>query len=110
MYTLLLLLVPPLIGLSIILLVAIWGTNVLVERSVGRKHRLLEEMMNTGKLPVAWSSHLDLKGQSAKTQRKIAGQLDELIRYAQTTPLVADEESRQVLLERLDGIRADWAQ
>ena len=139
MSTLLILLLPPLVGLLVILLVAIWGTNNLVENLVGKKHRLLEEIITNREIPEGWSTDFtraqrrlqndandandsnnandsndsskarQLQKRQAKTQKKLLRQLDKLTRYAQTTPLVADEDTRQVLLMRLEEARADWA-
>ena len=130
MSALLILLLPPLVGLLVILLIAIWGTTTLVENLVGKKHRLLEEIITHGEIPEGWSTDFTqaqrrlqddsndandsrearrLQKRRAKRHQKLLRQLDKLTRYAQTTPLVADEETRQVLLVRLGEVRADWA-
>ena len=48
MSALLILLISTLIALLIILLVAFWGANTLAENLVGKKHRLLEEIVTHG--------------------------------------------------------------
>lgn len=101
MSTLLLLTLPFLAILALIIIGAIWLTNQLADRFVGQKHRLLEEIMETGEMPLAWTS-------TTQTSRQIGRKLNSLIKYAQTTPLIADEETRQQLLAQLNKAQADW--
>ena len=108
MSTLLLLVLPPLTALVIIIMGAIWLTNVLADRFVGRKHRLLEEIIATGKMPETWLKAQSNQQHNRKARQKLRRKLDNLIHYAQTTPLVADEETRQQVLEKLNAVRADW--
>ncbi|MEM7034745.1 MAG: hypothetical protein AAF629_34715 [Chloroflexota bacterium] len=102
MTTLLLLVIPPMIVLALIILVAIWLTNFLADRFIGQKHRLLEEIMDTGKMPESWTTSQRV------SKKKLVRKLDNLIKYVQTTPLVDDEETREKLLNRLGEARANW--
>jgi hypothetical protein len=120
MLTFLALTVIPLVVLTLIILFAIWLANRLAYRMVGRKHHLLETIINTGEVPDEWRAALPRRGRSWQSQELAAWQarhketylarLDELIRYAETSPLVEDEDARDVLLDRLDEIEADWAE
>jgi hypothetical protein len=117
------LLLPPLIGLVLIILVAIWATNVLVHRLIGRKHHWMEEILATGAVPVSWrsaaaaklahqrrqgASVTQLKRRQQQLQQHYLRQFDQLIHYARTTALVADEETRQVLVAQLLAARTAW--
>lgn len=108
-----LLLILPLIGLTVVCLVAIWLLNSLANQVVGKKHHLLEEIINSGEMPSHWSDQfmdwLFSASASQKRRRKRSLRtLDELIHYTRTTPLVSDEESREVLVDRLVEIQSDW--
>lgn len=124
MITLFLLLVPPLVGLIAIIAIAIWGTNLLAYWTVGRKHQLMQEILETGDVPQTWRKKFAprlsrLRAGTANEQRSYrlqrqaqasyTQQLDRLIDYAATTPLVADEESRQELLSQLLSVRSTWS-
>jgi len=119
MTTFLALTVLPLAALVLVMLVAIWFTNFLTTRMVGRKHHLLETIVQTGDVPEAWQAPFgrglasaDAAAQSAtraRAQASYLARLDALIHYAETTPLVENEDAREVLLDRLDEVRAAWA-
>jgi hypothetical protein len=113
MYVLFLLLVLPLLAVVAIILGAIWMSNTIASQVIGKKHHLLEEIVNTGEVPQSWtSSRMPWFLQDAKAQerrhKRLLRKLDDLIQYVRTTSLVADEESRDVLLARLFEVRADW--
>jgi non-ribosomal peptide synthetase component F len=118
MLTFLALTVIPLVILVLILLFAIWLANRLAYRMVGSKHHLLDEILRTGEVPAAWRTRPLrwrpdqpelLAADWARNQKLYLARLDDLIAYAETTPLVDDEDTRDVLLDRLDEIRAAWA-
>jgi hypothetical protein len=123
MVTLILLLAPPLIGLAIVIIMAIWATNTLAHRTIGQKHLLMNEILTTGNVPDSWSKRFvpklaELKGSPANAERLRRVQtearqdyirrLDQLIKYIRTTHLVADEETREEVLAQLQSIRSDW--
>jgi hypothetical protein len=88
-------------------------SNTIASQVIGKKHHLLEEIVNTGEVPQSWtSSRMPRFLQDAESQerrhKRFLRKLDDLIQYVRTTPLVADEESREVLLARLFEVRADW--
>lgn len=116
--TFLALTVIPLAALVVVILVTIWFTNVVAARMVGRKHHLLETIVKTGDVPAAWQApfvrglaNTDAAMRAATEARARASylaRLDELTRYAETSPLVENEDTRDVLLDRLDEVRAAW--
>jgi hypothetical protein len=120
MLTFLALTVIPLVVLALIMLFAIWLANRLAYRMVGHKHHLLETIIKTGEVPDEWRMsqprrRLFLQSQEstawlARSKDTYLARLDEFIRYAETSPLVEDDDTRDVLLDRLDEIRADWAE
>ncbi|MBX3014003.1 MAG: hypothetical protein KF832_20960 [Caldilineaceae bacterium] len=108
------LVVLPLVALILLLLGAVWLTNVLANRLVGNTHRLLEEIVNHGEIPQQWRAGWRNRRwggqapQPARVYQRALRKLDELLHYARTTALIADEESRAVLVERLTEVRAEW--
>lgn len=111
------LLILPLAALTLIFLGAIWLTNALSGQVVGNKHRILEEVVNRGEIPAQWSNDwvsrlLNKFGgeqqRQARVRKRALRKLDELLRYVHTTSLLADEETREVLVERLTEVRAEW--
>jgi hypothetical protein len=112
------LLLISLAALFLMMLGAIWGMNLATERMIGQKHRLIEEIVNTGDIPAKWRRRNERTlakvgadpGQRAVIERRTVQdylrRLDGLVRYAQTTPLVDGEESRIMLLGKLERVRA----
>lgn len=118
MSVLFLLVVLPLVALTLIVLGAIWLTNALAAQVVGQKHRILEAIMDDGEIPQQWNNDLisrflrrigSKQQRQARLHKRALHKLDELLHYVHTTSLVADEETRDVLVERLMEVRADWA-
>lgn len=110
-------------ALALIMWGSIWALNKLAARIVGAKHRLLEAIVETGKVPACWRRHHDRKIAKAqrhpraaakvarlkeRAQRDYLKKLARMERYVQGTPLVDSEETRQMLLGRLGCIRASW--
>jgi len=113
------LLVLPLASMAGIMLFAVWLTKRVSERMISRKHRLLEEILNTGEVPAEWMKRANspiakLRGAReavAGDQAKAAclQKLDDLALYVERSPFMADDETREVLLERLDHVYEAWA-
>jgi hypothetical protein len=115
----LVLLVLPLASLAGIMLFAVWLTRQVSERMISHKHRLLEEIVNTGEVPAEWlrqtiypvaklrGAREAVAGDRAKTT--CLQQLDDLTVYVERSPFMADDETREVLLERLDHVYEEWA-
>lgn len=117
MSVLFLLVVLPLAALALIFLGAIWLANTLAARVVGNKHHILDAIVNEGEIPPAWNNDLisrllnrfgSAQQRQTRLQERTLRKLDELLQYVHTTSLVADEETREVLVERLTAVRADW--
>jgi hypothetical protein len=109
--------------LLLIMLGAIWGINVAMDKMVGDKHRALEEIMTTGQAPAAWRNRYNgkiarLRANQARAaeaavleKRAVADyvrQLDRLVAYTQKTSLIEGEDTRQMLLKKLAEIRVSW--
>ncbi len=90
---------------------------------IGEKHKEAEAIINTGKPPKNWTCPLEKKiaklkensGTSSrilKIQKKAKNtcldKLDRLIKYFKTSPLVKDEETRKILLDKLLKVRQRW--
>ena len=115
----LVLLVLPLASMAGIMLFAVWLTRRMSERMISRKHRLLEEIVNTGEVPAEWKRRGIRPGDKLRGAREaVAGdqakaaclqQLDDLTVYVERSPFMADDETREVVLERLDHVYEAWA-
>lgn len=113
------LLVAPLLTLAGIMVFAVWLANRVAEHTIGRRHRLIEEIMNTGHVPAAWASRASnaagirrstTKGPgSDKAKVSCLQKLDALIAYAENSPLMGDAETKEVVLQRLDEVYDEWA-
>lgn len=86
--------------------------GVVADRAIGSHHRAAEIIVNTGKVPPAWikSTLPQPASPDQESQAKAAAiaKLDALIIRFTTSPLVADEETRQVLLGELRRAREHW--
>jgi hypothetical protein len=115
----LVLLVLPLASMAGIMLFAVWLTRRVTESMISRKHRLLEEIVDTGEVPAEWMKRAirpvarlrGARGAVAGDQAKAAclQQLDDLTVYVERSPFMADEETKEVLLERLDHVYEAWS-
>jgi hypothetical protein len=101
----------------VLMLLSIWTMTVVSRRMVGDKHHALQSIVETRQVPEAWRKHpaknTDMVAERVAAMQEQAKsryleQLDGLIAYAQRSTLVADEETRQTLLEQLADIRAEW--
>lgn len=95
----------------------------LTGKYIGEKHRAIEEIVNTGKVPKAWMGKLEKRISSVsknqgrsekvlkmKTQAKtsILKKIDHLIDYSKTSPFVQDKETKEILLNKLLEVRRLW--
>lgn len=104
----------PLAVLAGILVFAAWFARQVVDRIIGRKHRWIEEIMRTGEAPAVWTrpaTRLDFRGRGAseKVKGRCLRRLDSLIVYTEGSPLMGDEETKEVVLQRLDEVYDEWA-
>ena len=110
-------------ALAVIVITFAWGASRATDMLVGEKHRQLEEITTTGDVPKHWRRGNDRRVRRMKARKADPGKLHEvqdsakrdylsrlekLERYAASSPLVADEETRQLLLARLADARALW--
>lgn len=109
--------------LALLMLAAVWLMNKASARLVGDKHRALESIVELGEPPYRWRAPYEreiarLKG-SGENVAKIAElqerasqdylkRLDKLIEYARTSALIDGEDTRSLLLDKLNSVRADW--
>ena len=113
------LIVLPLAALAGILVFAAWFARRVTDRFVGRTHRWIEEIMDTGEAPAAWQSHRPRlpaaarrflrRSEPEQAQASYLRRLDGLIAYTERSPLMGDAETKEVVLQRLDEIYDDWA-
>jgi len=95
----------------------------LTDKYIGEKHRAIEEIVNTGKVPKVWMGKLEKRISSVsknqgrsekvlkmKTQAKtsILKKIDHLIDYSKTSPFVQDKETKEILLNKLLEVRRLW--
>ncbi|MBA7582619.1 hypothetical protein ES695_07775 [Candidatus Atribacteria bacterium 1244-E10-H5-B2] len=107
----------------LILKVVIIQMERLTGKYVGEKHRAIEEIVNTGKVPKAWIDKLEKRISSvSKTQGRskkvlkmkiqaktiILKKIDLLIDYSKTSPFVQDKETKEILLNKLLDTRRLW--
>ena len=92
-------------------------------KHIGEKHRAIEEIVNTGKVPKAWIDKLEKRISSvSKTQGRskkvlkmkmqaktiILKKIDHLIDYSKTSPFIQDKETKEILLNKLLEARRLW--
>ena len=104
--TLLVVVVVFTIVFGLLLYGAVWGTNAMIGKSVVEKHRALEEIVNTGRVPRAWSEPNGRKTSDERTNRRHLKKVEALSRYVESSRLVQGEETRELLLDRLADLRS----
>jgi hypothetical protein len=112
--------VPVMVGLMVAFS---WLSHMSVRYMIGRKHRSLEEIHLTNRVPAFWTEKYDRRLRSlersgsggpeaAKWSRrkrnKVVSELERLIEYTRRTKLVAEEEVRGALLDDLELLRNEW--
>jgi hypothetical protein len=106
--TLLVFLVIFMVAFGLLLYGAVWATNAMIGKSVVEKHRALEEIVNTGMVPRAWSEPHERRGSGSdpRTKARYLKKIDSLSRYVESSRLVQGEETRELLLDRLADLRS----
>ncbi|WP_248926217.1 hypothetical protein [Paenibacillus hamazuiensis] len=101
------------------MIVSIWIMNKFMRMYIGTKHRQLEEIVTTKKVPESWlrsfegwngsigSGRPAERGIGDKELRTCLKKLDRLTRYVKKTSLVQDEDTRRMLLADLEQIRGE---
>lgn len=109
--------------MSLIMVASTWYVNFIMKNFIGDKHHVIEEIINTGKVPKDWSNKFEKKikklQQSKNNKQQIyiirqkarvsyLRKLEELIKYLKTTKLVENEDIRKELLEELKMFCRLW--
>lgn len=102
--TLLVVVVVFAIAFGLLLYGAVWGTNAMIGKSVVEKHRALEEIVNTGRVPRAWSNGRSTSDE--RTNRRHLKKVEALSRYVENSRLIQGEDTRELLLDRLSDLRS----
>jgi len=115
-----LMIVVPVIVFVLFLGVANWMATRIVTQTIEQKHRLLEQLLDNGQVPALWRRQ---QGRGIRVTRLLCrrqpttgsvekrwylSRLRDLASYVENTTLVADEETRETLLERLGEIQVCW--
>ena len=102
--TLLVLVLVFAIVFALLLYGAVWGTNAIIGKSVVEKHRALEEIVNTGRIPRAWNKKR--RTSDERTNRRHLKKIAALSRYVENSRLIQGEDTRELLLDRLSDLRS----
>jgi hypothetical protein len=102
--TLIVLVVVFAIVFGLLLYGAVWGTNAIIGKAVVEKHRALEEIVSTGKVPRAWSD--GRRTSDEKMNRRHLKKVEGLSRYVENSRLIQGEDTRELLLDRLSDLRS----
>lgn len=100
-------------GILIIVNGAVLLMRVIAEKAIGSHHRAAEIIVTTGKIPPAWINRGMSQSMGSREieeqARKVAiARLDALIAHFGDSPFIADEETRQILLDKLRQVRRQW--
>ena len=104
--TLLVVVVVFTIVFGLLLYGAVWLTNVMIGKLVIEKHRQLEEILNTGRVPRAWSEPNGRRTSDERTNRQHLKKVEALSRYVENSRLIQGEDTRELLLDRLSDLRS----
>jgi len=104
--TLLVVVVVFTIVFGLLLYGAVWLTNVMIGKLVIEKHRALEEILNTGRVPRAWSEPNGWRTSDERTNRRHLKKVEALSRYVEKSRLIQGEDTRELLLDRLSDLRS----
>lgn len=122
-------------AMAVLMIAFAWLSHWSVRRMIGERHRALEEIHLTSRVPSVWTEKYDRKLRSLagacsgmnepgtaaerrtakaasewnrRKRNKIVAELDGLIDYTRRTKLVAVEDVRLVLLDQLEALRGEW--
>ena len=114
-----LLIIVPVVVFVLFLVAVNWMATRIVSRTIEQKHRLLEQLLDDGQVPSLWRQQQGRRARltrflrrrqrtSSEEKREYLSRLCDLASYGEDTALVADEETRETLLERLGEIQICW--
>jgi hypothetical protein len=95
----------PIVGALLLYLLAmigfilgsVWLIRTFIRHTVGRKHRILEHIMEQDELPELWLNN-------GKVSARATRNLYKLMNYVRKTRLVDNEETRLLLLSKLEHL------
>lgn len=105
--------------------VVLWA-KWMVQRAANQieeRHRTAELIINEGEIPLPWIENFrkraaklrrrhdatsDLEAIADLARTSIGRELDRLVRYIETTRLVADEFTRETLIDGINERRREW--
>ncbi len=77
---------------------------------VERKHRDAEYLIETGLIPFEWKRKKIIRyGGNYLRKKYVLRRIKKLIMYFKRSPLVDSEESRTILLNKLQAILSEWS-
>ena len=90
---------------------------------IEERHRFAELIVNEGEVPLPWvemyrkraaklrqapDTRADIEAATELARSSIGRELDRLVRYVETTRLVADEFTRETLIDGINERRREW--
>lgn len=98
-----------LIVFTLSFLLVLFGGKVLlqklVDKAVGQKHRHAQKIIETGVPPEEWFNGVS---ESDSAKNRCLNKLTELIKYFKKTNIITDEETRDLLLKKLNNVYRQW--
>lgn len=90
---------------------------------IEERHRFAELIVNEGEVPLPWiekyrkraeklrqapDARVEIEAATDLARTSVGRELDRLVRYVETTRLVADEFTRETLIEGINERRREW--
>ena len=90
---------------------------------IEERHRFAELIVNEGEVPLPWiekyrkraaklgqapDTRAEIEAATDLARQSVGRELDRLVRYVETTRLVADEFTRETLIEGINERRREW--
>ena len=97
--------------MMIILFISIkYYSFLMFQLLVERKHRDAEYLIETGLIPFEWKRKKIIRyGGNYLRKKYVLRRIKKLIIYFKRSPLVDSEESRTILLNKLQAILSEWS-
>ena len=97
--------------MMIILFISIkYYSFLMFQLLVERKHRDAEYLIETGLIPFEWKRKKIIRyGGNYLRKKYVLRRIKKLIMYFKRSPLVDSEESRTILLNKLQAILSEWS-
>lgn len=97
--------------MMIILFISIkYYSFLMFQLLVERKHRDAEYLIETGLIPFEWKRKKIIRyGGNYLRKKYVLRRIKKLIMYFKRSPLIDSEESRTILLNKLQAILSEWS-